>query len=137
MPGPMNASVSPASEPPPRPALDPLTLARLQELDPEGRTGVVVRVLKTYHGALGASLGQFASAVAASDVDEVRRAAHKLKSSSASVGALALSRLCGQVEQQSLGVWSDAVPPLVDALLAEGRRVQSALHTLLEEQGPR
>lgn len=134
----MNASASAAGPPQqPGPALDPLALAKLHELDPDGRSGIVVRVLKTYDGTLGGSLGHLSTALAERRAAEIRQAAHKLKSSSASIGALTLSGLCSSVEQLAVNGWDEALPQLVDALLAEGRRVQSALGALLGDQGRR
>ena len=134
----MNASASATSQPQQQgPPLDALALAKLQELDPDGRSGIVGRVLKTYDTALADSLGRLASALAARHAADIRQAAHKLKSSSASVGALALSGLCGEVEHLALEGWHETLPRLVEALLAEGRRVQSALACQLGDPGRR
>lgn len=85
--------------PPPEP-LDELALARLHELDPDGRQGVVRRVLAAYEGSLERMVGVLQQQLQASavDADVVAGIAHTLKSSSASAGALALSTACAELE---------------------------------------
>ncbi|MBL8341451.1 MAG: Hpt domain-containing protein [Rubrivivax sp.] len=84
----------------PTPAqLDAAALARLQALDPEGRHGVVRRVLATYEGALTRQLDQL-RAERDTPTAALANLAHTLKSSSASVGALALADACAALEQR-------------------------------------
>jgi hypothetical protein len=75
------------------------SLADLRALDPGGQARLVQRVLTTYQGSLGRLVDQLAVARAASAWDQVSRVAHTLKSSSASIGALALSALCAEIER--------------------------------------
>jgi HPt (histidine-containing phosphotransfer) domain-containing protein len=84
----------------PRPTLDADALARLRELDPDGRHGVLARVLAAYEASLGRALGQLQAARDAGDARAVAELAHKLKSSSASVGALALASSCAEIERR-------------------------------------
>jgi HPt (histidine-containing phosphotransfer) domain-containing protein len=65
--------------------------------------------------------------------EALRHLAHTLKSSSASVGALALSALCAQVEQnvRSSPPPADLVPQL-EALQAEMLRVLGAVQAMLK-----
>lgn len=109
--------------------LDPQALARLHELDPTGQSGLVQRVLATYRQSLQRLLEQLRSARDAGDRDAIRHAAHTLKSSSASVGALALAGLCAQVEAGLRSGDGDAAEgaALLDRLLAEGDRVLAGL----------
>ncbi len=79
--------------------LDAASVQRLRELDPDGRTGLIARILDTFVASLSRHAGEFAQARAAGDRDGLRRVAHTLKSSSASVGALDLSRACADVER--------------------------------------
>lgn len=81
------------------PVLAPASLADLRALDPGGQARLVHRVLTTYQGSLGRLVEQLTAARAASAWDQVSRVAHTLKSSSASVGALALSSLCAEIER--------------------------------------
>jgi HPt (histidine-containing phosphotransfer) domain-containing protein len=113
------------------PVLDTAALARLRELDPGGKAGVLQRVLRTYQNSLVTALASFERAGKAMDLDELRRLAHTLKSSSASVGALALSALCAQIEALARDRRAADATPLVERLRQEGQRVLAALGELL------
>jgi len=78
-------------------------LDRLRELDPDGRQGVVQRVLAAYDTSLTRMVVQLRLQAEAPDADVVAGIAHTLKSSSASVGALALSRACADLEARLRG----------------------------------
>lgn len=110
--------------------LDEQALGRLRELDPQGRAGLVQRVLATYTQSLQRLLEQVREARAAADREGLRHASHTLKSSSASVGALALSTLCAQVEAQVRDAGAadaGALAADLDKLLAEGERILGGL----------
>jgi HPt (histidine-containing phosphotransfer) domain-containing protein len=111
--------------------LDAQALAGLSMLDPTGANKLVERVLSTYQGSLGRLMQQMSEARERGDHAAVRLAAHTLKSSSASIGALDLSRLCAAAEQAVREGQADAVPRLVDDLQAEARRVAQAVQELL------
>lgn len=110
--------------------LDADALARLCELDPEGKAGLLERVLTAYTQSLQRLLGQLQAARAEADVQAQRHVAHTLKSSSASVGALGLSALCAGVERRLRDGLLDGVDADLDELASEGRRVLAALHRL-------
>lgn len=108
--------------------LDAEALAKLHALDPQGQAGIVARVLAAYVSSLDRLAAQFGVARAAGDLSGLRHVAHTLKSSSASVGALALARLCASVEQQVRdGAGADLLAPQLDALGTEAARVLAAL----------
>jgi HPt (histidine-containing phosphotransfer) domain-containing protein len=111
--------------------LDAQALAGLSMLDPTGANKLVERVLNTYQGSLGRLMQQMSEARDRGDHAGVRLAAHTLKSSSASIGALDLSRLCAAAETAVREGQADAVPRLVDDLQAEARRVAQAVQELL------
>lgn len=112
-------------------ALDAQALAGLSMLDPTGTNKLVERVLSTYQGSLARLLQQMSEARQRGDHAAIRLAAHTLKSSSASIGALDLSRLCATTEQAVREGQVDAVPGLVEDLQAEARRVDRAVQELL------
>jgi len=107
--------------------LDAKALAKLQELDPGGSSGLVARVLATYAQSLQRQLANLQAARRDADVQGQRHVAHTLKSSSASVGALALSALCADVEQRLREGRSLDLGGQLDALTAEAERVLAAL----------
>ena len=82
------------------PRLDAAALARLRELDPDGRHGVVMRVLNAFEASLQRMTAQLQAERAAGNPGVVATVAHTLKSSAASVGALDLSRACSDVERR-------------------------------------
>jgi histidine phosphotransfer protein HptB len=117
---------------------DAQVLARLQELDPAGKGGLVARVLATYMQSLQRLLEQLRAARDTADLQGQRHVAHTLKSSSASVGALKLSALCADIERRlrdaaNEGPAEDLAEHL-DSLAEEGRVVLAAL---LQSERPR
>ncbi len=80
--------------------LDPQALARLHELDPDGRQGVLMRVLTAFETSLARMITQLDAESDSGDAGVVAGIAHTLKSSSASVGAVELSRVCAEVESR-------------------------------------
>jgi histidine phosphotransfer protein HptB len=83
-----------------RPRLDEAALARLRELDPDGRHGVVQRVMVAFTTSLSRTLEQLRAEPMPPRADVLRTIAHTLKSSSASVGALELSAACAEIERR-------------------------------------
>ncbi|HEX6720766.1 MAG TPA: Hpt domain-containing protein [Burkholderiaceae bacterium] len=115
----------------PHAVLDAGALARLSELDPTGNGTLVQRVLKTYATSLERTRQELTVARSPMQPDTLRHLAHTLKSSSASVGALALSALCAQVEQHVREAQPGDIGPLLDAMLAEMQRVAGAVQAML------
>jgi len=107
--------------------LDAQALERLQELDPSGAAGLLVRVLATYTRSLQRLLDELRQARAASDLQGQRHVAHTLKSSSASVGALKLSALCADIEARLRDGATEGLEDAVDAMAEEGQRVLAVL----------
>lgn len=110
-----------------QPAIDAEVLRKLQELDPGGQSGIVHRVLMTYRKSLLDTLQALEPALRQDDPDAVRRLAHTLKSASASVGAIELSRLCLQLESAARGPDRTVMADLVRLLALEAHRVLVAL----------
>ena len=79
-------------------------LARLQALDPQGASGLVERVLRTYAHSLEQLGDAMGAALLAGDVVEVGKHAHTLKSPSGSVGASRLAALCASLERRTKAV---------------------------------
>jgi HPt (histidine-containing phosphotransfer) domain-containing protein len=115
----------------PHAVLDATALARLSELDPTGNGTLVQRVLATYATSLERTRNELVRARQPLQPDALRHLAHTLKSSSASVGALALSALCAQVEQHVRMPEPGDVDSLLDAMLAEMQRVSGAVQAML------
>lgn len=111
--------------------LDAEALANLNMLDPTGANRLLPRVLTTYRGSLARLLGQLTLARSQADTASVRLVTHTLKSSSASIGALALAALCGAAERAARDAEMDRLPGLLDQIEAEATRVDAAVLQLL------
>ncbi len=81
----------------PRPAVDPSVIRSLIGDDPQ----LLRQFLKDYLENAGESAGQIEAAAAIGDIAHVGAIAHRLKSSSRSIGALALGSLCADLENAS------------------------------------
>lgn len=114
-------------------ALDEASLQRLHELDPQGTNRVVERVLRAFETSLQRLLPQSALALDRGDHEAVRHVVHTLKSSSASVGALELSRCCSEIENRLRCHQAEGLDQMLGALQAEGERVLAAVRGLLPQ----
>jgi CheY-like chemotaxis protein len=117
-------------------ALPPLDGARLTELQGLGR--VVGRdVLSELTAAFQsrAHVTEIRSALARGDWPLLKRSAHALKGSSALLGAMSLSALCGELEQLPPNTRAEACAGSLAALEKEYRRVLSALTAAAQEAG--
>ena len=133
-PGSLADPVASAPVPPDEPVLDAASLAALAQLDPTGANRLMQRVLTTYRSSMARLLAQLAQTRAQPDPTTQRLVAHTLKSSSASVGALLLSQLCGDAEMALREGRLDDVPGLLDQLVAESSRVDAAVLQLLADE---
>ena len=120
-----------------KPVLDAACMAELRALDPDGKAQLVKRVLvkrvlATYQASLAKLVGQLQLARAEGAWDQVSRVAHTLKSSSASIGALALSGLCADIERLLRAGDSASALPLLDRFQAEVVRVDDAVGQTLQ-----
>jgi HPt (histidine-containing phosphotransfer) domain-containing protein len=111
--------------------LDPAALARLRQLDPDGSRGFLNQLLRTYETTLVRHLATLADSVAAGDVPRAGAVAHTLKSSSASIGALAFASHCAKVESLAKADDVQALGSSMTALQSEGQRVLLAVRAML------
>jgi HPt (histidine-containing phosphotransfer) domain-containing protein len=115
------------------PVLDAASLQRLHELDPQGTSRVVERVLRAFEASLDRLLPQARQALVHGDHEGVRHVVHTLKSSSASVGALQLSRCCSAIENRLRAHQTEDLAAMLSDLDAEGERVLRAVRGLLPD----
>ena len=132
---PFKNSPSPLARLPSLTQLDAEALGRLTALDPSGENRLQERVLNAFQGSAVRLVPQLEAGRAGADWNAVRLVAHTLKSSSASIGALALAALCARVET---AIRTDAIAGLDADILAMTRELDLALQAierLLMERG--
>ncbi len=115
-------------------AAPPLDGARLTELQGLGRA-VGRDVLSELTAAFEsrAHVTEIRSALARGDWPLLRRSAHALKGSSALLGAMSLSAICGELEQLPPNTRAETLAGSLTALEKEYRRVLSALTAAAQE----
>ena len=116
-----------------KPVLDAACMAELRALDPDGKAQLVKRVLATYQASLAKLVAQLQLARGEGAWDQVSRVAHTLKSSSASIGALALSARCADIERLLRSGDSAGAAALLEGFHAEVARVEVAVGHALQQ----
>ncbi len=112
------------------PVLDEQALERLRELDPGDRNRLLERVLRAFEVSVLRLSPQLAEARQRDDMQGIRHVVHTLKSSSASIGALRLSRLCAEIEAAVRQEVPVGLSPLLDDVDRELAVVLQALQPM-------
>jgi HPt (histidine-containing phosphotransfer) domain-containing protein len=113
--------------------LDAEALDRLRELDPTGTSRLLERVLRAFQSSAGRLSVQFGDARGKGDMQGIRHVVHTLKSSSASIGALALARLCAEIETS---IRTEALATLPERLDAMDRELAAVLQAVTPMLSP-
>jgi CheY-like chemotaxis protein/HPt (histidine-containing phosphotransfer) domain-containing protein len=117
------------TEPPAGPVLETERLAALVGDNP----AVIRQFLHEYRNRSILALGEMRAAHAGDDLPALGAVAHKLKSSSLAVGAVALGRLCAQLEQASHAGHASSATALLSSIETEMAEVEQHLDILLAE----
>ncbi|HEY8878236.1 MAG TPA: Hpt domain-containing protein [Roseateles sp.] len=119
--------------PEPAALLDPEAIRRLRELDPSGGNKLLERVVNAFSNSLDRLLPDLARAREGDtpDLVVVRHVSHTLKSSSASLGAMALSARCADIEAMARDGRTEGLSEQLDAMLQDIQQVRTALAALL------
>jgi CheY-like chemotaxis protein len=138
-PGTRQAQAAAPAAPQPRDAevLDRQVLGQLGALRTDGRPELLARTINLYLTESPKLMQKLKQAAAANDAPEIVRSAHSLKSSSANVGATALSRYCGDIEASARRADTEEARRIFAKLEAEHGRVQSALSAEFEQLAAR
>lgn len=108
-------------------------LEQLRALQKPGRPDVVAQLIATYIANSNDLIAKIGESLAAGDAENFKRAAHSLKSTSASIGANALSAIAAQIEAMARAGQMEATTSLVkQAQVAHG-----AVITQLGQHYPR
>jgi HPt (histidine-containing phosphotransfer) domain-containing protein len=110
----------------PEPTIDPTAFAELLE-NVGGDREFVAELVGTYLSDSPGLFAELRAAIAADDAATARRAAHTLKSTSASFGARALADRCREIELAAAGGQLDGMTEQVDLAEALYRAVATAL----------
>jgi len=113
--------------------LDPEAIRRLRELDPSGGNKLLERVVAAFSNSLDRLLPDLARARESDppDFTAIRHVSHTLKSSSASLGATALSARCADIEALAREGNAQGLSEQLDAMLQDIQQVRAALAALL------
>ncbi len=98
-----------------------------------GSAGLLGRLIELYTRSAPELLSRFRDAVGRGDEAEARTAVHTLKSSSANMGAMKLSALCGQLESRVRSGFKGDEAERLDEIEAEYGRAERVLTVLSRE----
>ena len=112
------------------PVLDTSLLDEIRSLQREGAPAILERVLNTYLEETPKLVAELNNALSAGDAALLKRAAHTLKSSSANVGAKALSLHCKELERMAASM---TPAQCADMVHEAERKFQAAREALLAE----
>jgi HPt (histidine-containing phosphotransfer) domain-containing protein len=116
------------SEPAP---IEDKVLDALSRLQRDGHPDIVRRVITLFLESAPRLLQDLAEAAARGDAKRLQCASHTMKSESANVGAAVLSSLCRELEALARTGAAEKAAAAIDAIDAEYRRVEAALHARL------
>ena len=105
--------------------IDPAPLAMIRQLQQPGTDDVAARVVQTYCADAPKLIERMKESLQSADAETLRRAAHSLKSSSASVGVKRIASLSKEVEILAKAndlVHLDAMIAAIDAEYLRGAR---------------
>ena len=112
----------------PAPPIDAEALELLVEMIGPDEPAAILDLLDTYLGDSARQVNDLGAAFVAGDLRNVHRIAHSMKSSSATFGALGLSKYCEQLEHSAKENCADAdCAQLLADVKAEYARVAAAL----------
>ena len=93
--------------------VDHNVLSALRNLQMEGKPDILERIIRAYIASSESLIAQLRYALVGNNLEALQNAAHSFKSSSANVGAIALSEICEELEmncrKNTLGNTTDLV----------------------------
>ena len=107
--------------------------ATFEKLSNDVGADFVGELIATYCEETPQLIAKLRSALGANDVDTFRRAAHSIKSTSATFGALPLSETARELEMMGRAGDLAGAQEKVDRLVDESYRVQQALNDLTHD----
>jgi TMAO reductase system sensor TorS len=114
---------------PARSAIDGKILDYIRVLKKEGAPDILGNIIDIYLNETPDILEKMRGYVNGNDFYSLQKAAHKLNSSSSSLGAVRLSSMCGEIETRSQGDNREKLKELLCAVEEEYKNVREALMT--------
>jgi HPt (histidine-containing phosphotransfer) domain-containing protein len=108
--------------------VDPAVIARYRQLRP----GFLERLINAYFTDAPQTLSALQTAVAMMNLTAAKSAAHALKSSSANLGAVRLSRLCQALEDAVRDRADANVVVIMKHIIAESAKADQGLRAILQ-----
>lgn len=116
--------------------LDHGVIADLKEIGGDPADDVIGVLLRMFFAEMPGRLTAIGNSSRAADFAELARAAHRMKGSSALIGARRLAGICGALESiGEQGAASDAIEDLLIALDTEANRLRETLPRALGHAG--
>jgi HPt (histidine-containing phosphotransfer) domain-containing protein len=110
--------------------LDAEVLNDLRALGGEDEPGLLAELIDIFLADAPKRLNEISTGLGANDLKSVERAAHTLKSSSANIGAIGLSKLCKEMEEIARDRKLDAMPSLLTRSTQAMNEVETALRAI-------
>jgi CheY-like chemotaxis protein len=108
-------------------SLDPAPLEQLRQLEALDHPGFVANLCQEFLADTPVRIQRMTETLSSGEFNVLEREAHSLKSSSASLGAMELSKLCGTIETSARTKTVDGVEQLLEQLTQELSRVEAEL----------
>lgn len=104
-----------------------------RQMDPEGGTGFIKKLITIYLSSAPEFQMRIEHAIQTADSDALVKAAHTFKSSASNVGAELLADICRQLEEYGDKNQLSRAAELLAEMQNESQRVITALEELLEK----
>jgi two-component system sensor histidine kinase/response regulator len=124
-------SPKPSSRPSP---IDFKAIETINSLRTEGAPDILGNIIDIFFENSRAELEKLRKGTASNDAGLIRMAAHSLKSSSANLGALTLSKLCKELEEMGRNKRIEGASELLLQVQEEYREVEGVLKTVRRER---
>ena len=101
----------------------------LKELQIEGEPDFLERLIRTYLDSSAPLVEKLESASFRNDLEDLRQIAHRMKSSSANVGAVKLADICQNLELNCANTPGEETKSIISTIVSEFEKVKQALES--------
>ena len=111
---------------------DPTVFAKYRRIQQMGQPDIVVEIIESYLKSALPLVQKMRAALALGDGGALWRAAHTMKSSSGSVGAMKMAKICQELERKGRAKELEGCDLLFDELVRESSHVENELRNIPE-----